>query len=146
MSEINLREVTKENLVEILKVKTKDSQKGLVAMNAVSIAQAHYHEEAWFRGIYAGDTAVGFVMLSDKPEEPEYFLWRFMIGEEFQGKGYGAQALELLKDYVRTRPNATELMCSIIEREDGPREFYEKQGFVSLDKYDEGELIMSCQL
>ena len=46
--------------------------------------------------------------LSDDPETPEYFLWRFMIDARYQSLGFGRQALELVIDHVRTRPSATE--------------------------------------
>ena len=35
---------------------------------AFSIAEAHFSPLAWFRAVYAGDTPVGFVMLSDDPD------------------------------------------------------------------------------
>jgi hypothetical protein len=31
-------------------------------------------------------------MFDDDPSKPEYFLWRLIIGGEFQGKGYGRRA------------------------------------------------------
>ena len=61
----------------------------MVANNAVSIAQAHFEPCAWFRGIYANETPVGFIMLYDDPDEPAYFLWRLLVAEEYQGLGYG---------------------------------------------------------
>jgi len=47
---INLQEITKDNLNEILKLKVKDDQQDQVAPNSVSIAQGHYSDKAWFRG------------------------------------------------------------------------------------------------
>lgn len=57
------------------------------ASNAVSLAQALSHGEAWYRAIYAGETPVGFVMLEVWPERAEYGIWRFMIGAAHQGQG-----------------------------------------------------------
>jgi hypothetical protein len=36
-----------------------------VASNAVSLAQAYVSPHAWPRGVFAGDDAVGFLMLED---------------------------------------------------------------------------------
>jgi diamine N-acetyltransferase len=92
--EIALREITRDTLREILRLKVAPQQEKFVASNAVSIAQAHFHPEtAWFRGIHAGDAAVGLVMLEDDPRAPGYSLWRFMIDAGQQGKGYGRRAL-----------------------------------------------------
>src|SRR5688572_24898140 len=79
---------------------------GYVAPNAVSIAQAYFHPEAWFRAVYLDDEPVGFVMLEDTslltppPAEPEVSLWRFMIDAQHKRKGYGRAALRLVIDDV----------------------------------------------
>ena len=72
---VSLREVIKENLRNILALEVAPEQKKFVAPNAVSIAQAYFDREiAWFRAIYADETPVGFLMLSDDASMPEYFL------------------------------------------------------------------------
>ena len=120
MSDVILREITQDNFRGILRLEVAPEQKEFVAENAHSIAEAHYEPLAWIRGVYAEDTAVGFVMLRDDPEKPQYYLWRFMIAAEHQGKGYGKAALDRVVEYVRTRPGATELLCSYVPGEAGP--------------------------
>ena len=61
--EITLKEITEETLRSVLELEVSKDQKKFVAPNAVSIAQAHFSKNAWFRAIYANDTPVGFVML-----------------------------------------------------------------------------------
>jgi diamine N-acetyltransferase len=144
---VTLREVTKENLRSVLRLEVAEHQKQFVAPNAVSIAQAYFDREmAWFRAIYADETPVGFLMLADRPDEPEYFLWRFMIDARYQRLGYGRQALKVLIEHVKTRPNATELGVSCVPAEGGPCPFYEKIGFVSTGEMDEDELVMKLKL
>ena len=65
----------------------------------------------------------------DLGEEPEDFLWRFIIVGPHHGKGFGRRAIELLVDYVRTLPGATELLVSCGQGEGSPEEFYLKMGF-----------------
>jgi diamine N-acetyltransferase len=130
-STVSLREITEETVEEIINLsKTlSEAQRKMVADNAKSIAQAHFSKHAWFRAIYAGETPVGFIMLYDNPDEPEYFLWRFMVAGPHQGKGYGRKAIDLLLDYVRTRPGAKELLTSCVEGEASPEGFYRRLGF-----------------
>ena len=50
--------------------------------------------------ICADDKLVGFTMFAfdvdfDNPND-RYWLWRFMIDRELQGKGYGSAALEMI--------------------------------------------------
>src|SRR5687767_2537755 len=140
---ISLREVTKENLREIFRLKVAPEQERFVAPNAISIAQAYFDREvAWFRGIYAGETPVGFVMLHDEPSVPTYYLWRFMIDHRYQKLGYGARALEQVIDYVRQRPGARELTTSVVPGDGTPGRFYEKSGFAYTGELDEGERVM----
>lgn len=120
---VTLREVTKDNLGQILRLKVRPDQEQFVANNAISIAQAHFEEKAWFRAIYAEETPVGFVMLYDDPETTDYFLWRFMIDSRYQGMHFGERAIGLLIDYVRSLPGATELMVSYVPAEGSPEPF-----------------------
>lgn len=146
-TQVELREITKDTLRDFLRMDVAGDQKKMVAPNSVSIAQAYFEPRAWFRGIYAGDTAVGFVMLFDDPEKGEYFLWRLMIAAEKQGLGYGRQAVLALVDYVRSRPQANRLLVSHVQDIPGhPGPFYEKLGFYYTGEIDEGELVMALDL
>ena len=143
---VSLREVTAENLRSILRLKVAPAQEGFVASNAVSIAQAHFEPKAWFRAVYADDVPVGFAMLSIDADKPEYDLWRFMIGEPHQLRGFGRRALELLVEHVRGLPRAEELRLSHGRGEGNPAPFYEALGFEHTGEEEEGELVMSLRL
>lgn len=145
--EVTLREITRDSLRDILALKVSPPQEQFVASNAVSIAQAHFHPEvAWFRGIYAGETPVGFVMLEDDHGANTYALWRFMIDTAHQGKGYGRRAIERVIEHVRSRPGATELLTSVVRAEGGPGPFYEQLGFSYTGEISEGEHVMRRKL
>jgi diamine N-acetyltransferase len=145
--EVSLREITKETLRDVTRLKVNPNQERLVATNAESIAEAHFSPGiAWFRGIYAGDTPVGFVMLEDNAPKESYYLWRFMIDARYQKSGIGQRALELVFDYVKTRPAGRVLTTSCVPGEGSPGPFYEKMGFVYTGEEDEGELVMRREL
>jgi diamine N-acetyltransferase len=140
---VSLREVTKENLREILRLKVHADQERFVASNAISFAQAYFDRDAaWFRAIYADDTPVGFVMMHVQPSESKYYLWRFMIDHRYQKSGYGARALEQVIDDVRQRPGARELTTSVVPGDGTPGPFYEKLGFVYTGELDDDERVM----
>ncbi len=145
---VTLQEVTKENLDEILDLQVAAEQEDFIASNAVSIAQVHFEPEfTWFRAIYADETPVGFVLLDDNPVNSYYALWRFMIDARFQGCGFGKRALELVIEYVKTRPGAKVLSTSYIPGEGSPGAFYQKMGFTLTGEIDEdGEVMMQYQL
>jgi diamine N-acetyltransferase len=85
-------------------------------------------------------------MLYDDPEKSEYFLWRFMIDERYQKLDFGRHAMELLIDYVKTRPGANELYVSHSEGEGNPGGFYGRLGFKYTGEVDHGELVMKLVL
>jgi diamine N-acetyltransferase len=154
---VTLREITKESVRAVSLLDVGTGQEGLVAPNAFSIAQAHFHPDAWFRGIYADDTPVGFAMLEDtslvtgvEPElyegKPYVALWRFMIDARYQKHGFGAQAMKLLIAHARTRPDAANMLLSFVPKENNPEDFYQRLGFVRTGEEDEGELVMKLPL
>lgn len=143
---ITLREVTKETVRVVCNLKVRPDQERFVAPNAISIAQAYFEPHAWFRAIYADETPIGFVMLYDDAEKPEYLLWRYMIAGEHQGKGYGRRAMGLVIEHVRTRPGARELLTSYVPGEGSPGPFYHSLGFVDTGEVDDGENVARLTL
>ena len=145
-SKVTLREITADTVRVICSLSVREEQRKFVAPNAVSIAQAYFSKHAWFRAIYADETPVGFLMLEDQSEKPEYYLWRFMIDARYQGMGFGCRALKLLIEHVRARPNATELLTSVHQAEGGPEGFYERMGFELTGEWEESEAMMRLRL
>lgn len=145
---ISLRPITTDNYMDVIGLSgtLREGQNRLVAANAFSLAEAYADHSAWPRAIYADDTVVGFVMLQDKPDLGQYYLWRLMIGGEHQGKGFGRRAMELLIEHVRSRPRATELLTSYVPGAGSPEGFYRALGFVSNGKLYDEELGLSLPL
>ena len=147
---VELREVTRHTVSFVCKLDAGDGGKQ-VAPNAVSIAQAHFQGEAWFRAVYDDELLVGFVMLYDptlvdSSAEPDFFLWRLMIDKSHQAKGYGRAAVEALVAHVRTRPGARRLLVSHVKDADRLSRFYQSLGFRYTGVEDDGELVMERRL
>jgi diamine N-acetyltransferase len=145
-SAVTLREITAETVRTICYLDVSESQRRNVAPNAHSIAQAYFEPHAWFRAIYADETPVGFVMLYDDPDKPEYVLWRFMVDTRYQNMGFGKKALELIMAHVKTRPGARELKLSCHPGEKGPEVFYQKCGFTMTGEFWGNEAVMRIDL
>lgn len=154
---VSLREVTKNSVRAIVFLDVLPHQETLVAPNAVSIAQAYFYPQAWFRAIYADETPVGFAMLEDWTQVadtlPHFYnceqyvaLWRFMIDARYQQCGYGAKALELLIAHAKTRPNVTIMTLSFVPAEKNPEGFYARHGFARTGEMDDDEVVMALRL
>jgi diamine N-acetyltransferase len=100
--------------------------------------------------IYAEDTPVGFVMISDEVDGPDYiaqYLWRLLIDQRYQGRGYGAAALDLIVEYFRDRPGVRVMWTSCGEGEGGPLGFYERYGFEQTgDRVFDDEILLRLDI
>jgi diamine N-acetyltransferase len=150
--QVALQEVSALSVRAVIGLKVAPEQQAYVASNAESIAQAHFHPEAWFRTICVDDEPVGFVMLEDPTQLPDTIgpaqvsLWRFMIDARHQGKGLGRTALRLVVDHVRTRPGQTKLYTSCVPGPHSPIGFYEKFGFKRTGEFDDDEEVLELRL
>jgi diamine N-acetyltransferase len=149
---VSLREITAETVISVVRLAVAESQKGFVASNAVSLAQALFAPDAWYRAIYAGDELAGFVMLEDQslrsapPAEPEIGVWRFMIDERFQGRGIGRAALLQVIEHARAKGLFKTLLLSYVPGPGCPEPFYLGIGFRHTGRLDGNEVIMAFPL
>jgi len=144
--QVTLREITADTVRAICALEVAEYQKGFVAPNALSIAQAHFQPKGWFRAVYAGEEPVGFIMVFEDPDEPEYFLWRFMVDHRHQGNGYGRAALEQVIDRTRDLLRATRLLTSYVPGDGSPGDFYHLMGFVDTGDVDGVEVVTALEL
>lgn len=143
---VSLRVVNDDNVGDIIDLSVSDDQTQFVAPNVHSLAQAFATTMVWVRAVYADDTPVGFVMLSDDDEQPRYYVWRFMIDQRYQGNGYGRDAMTLVHEYVRTRPGGDKVYLSYIPSEGGPEHFYKGLGYKDTGLIHDGETVAVLDL
>ncbi len=156
---VQLRDiVTDEDRAAVLALRTAPGQDRFVASVEQSFADAIEHPEACPRywAVYDGEGAVGFAMISDNiPIETldadptlagPYFLWRLLIDERFQRRGYGTATLDAVVAYVRGRPGGDALITSAGQGEGSPQPFYERYGFVPTGQIMEDEVVLRLDL
>src|SRR5687768_1905712 len=98
---VSLREITAENRPQVEALQVAPAQQHFVDGVRPSLVEAAAHPELrpWCRAVYADELPVGFVMLADDvPPGNEtipwrYYLWRMLIDERYQRRGYGRAAL-----------------------------------------------------
>lgn len=141
MAEITFRPVTRDNLRDLVRLKVAEGQEDYVATNLVSIAQA-YVEPTWTpMGIYDGETVVGFAMEGFDADTNQWWIVRFMIGADHQGKGYGTAALSALVASLAKRHGCREVYLSYVPGNDIAERMYAKAGFVPTGEIEEGEIV-----
>jgi diamine N-acetyltransferase len=151
---ISLREITGANRPGVERLRVTSDQENYVAGVVESLVEAAATPAAcpWYRAVYVGGEPVGFVMISDGIPDgyPEYlgpyFLWRLLIDARWQGRGFGRAALELVVEYVCTRPNASSLLTSVVPGPASPMEFYLRCGFARTGQVFDGEDVLELRL
>ena len=147
---INLKKITTANVDEIVALK---ADKKLVYHNEGSLADsfAYWTEYGYppiVYGIYNDEMPVGFVMVAyfedddrDNNAIPYYFLWRLMIDEKHQNKGYGHEAMKLIIEEVKTLPNGYANAFYTSTHGENALKLYESLGFARTNREKLGEEI-----
>jgi GNAT superfamily N-acetyltransferase len=154
VSTVTLREVTDENRRAVLALRVAPAQERFVGTVAGALEDAREIPEGkpWYRAIFVNGQPVGFLMLSWNvtPEPPRiigpWFLWKLLIDERHQHRGYGREAVGRVAEIVRAK-GAGELLTSCIPGDEGPELFYRRLGFAPTGDLDEnGEIILTLKL
>ena len=98
---VRLEAIDSENFWDVIDLKVKETQSDLVTSNAVSIAQSKVQPECIPLAIYEEEALVGFLMYCIDSDDSEYWLYRLMIDEKYQGKGYSKMAMNLLLETIK---------------------------------------------
>jgi diamine N-acetyltransferase len=131
---ITLRPVDDTNLEAVLALRVSAEQLAFVSSVEDSLLEAEAEPDGraiqW--GLYDDETPVGFVMVSDEVGGPAYiaqYLWKLLIDERHQRRGYGTAALDLVTEYFRGRPGVEVMWTSAGQGDGSPIPFYERYGF-----------------
>jgi len=148
---IALRPLTDENRDAVLSLRVAPAQEQFVSGVNESLVEAADEPggRAVFWALYDDETPVGFVMISDEVEGPGYiahYLWKLLIDERRQRRGYGTAALDLIVEYFRGR-GVDALWTSAGRGEGSPIPFYERYGFEQTgDIVFDGEVLLRLDL
>ena len=154
MPHVTLREIGPDIEDAVLALRVSPAQEQFVSGVARSLIDAATQPEGhpWLRAILADEVPVGFVMVSwDVVPVPDelwgpFYLWRLLVDERHQGRGYGTAALRLVADAVRAA-GAEVLYTSCGQGQGSPQPFYEGLGFVPTGEVDShGEVHLALDL
>lgn len=89
----------------------------------------HWHKHGFFLtsfpfAIYDDNTMVGFIMLEYYEIKNYYTIWRFMIDENYQNKGYEKKALILGVNFLIDHFKVKEVFLSVEPENTTARHLY----------------------
>ena len=127
---ISIKEITRENLDEVLALSVNESQRTFVSTNAESLAQAYvYSKTAYPFAVYEDSTLVGFIMMGYYEVKQYYTLWKFMIDKRYQNRGYGRKALELGIKFLKDHFDVSEIYTGVAPGNEMAKHLYSSMGF-----------------
>ncbi|MGT2716102.1 GNAT family N-acetyltransferase [Streptococcus respiraculi] len=132
MIKLQLVDETTFDAVLGLSVAQKDERR--LASNLYSLAQAWLYrekDELEPLAILAGNQVVGFLLLMKQQEEESYLIWRLMIDQAYQNRGYGTEALKWVIRYAKNDSTCKRLVTSYVVGNHKMRGILDSLGFQS---------------
>src|SRR5699024_9824 len=131
---VEFKEITEDNFEEVLKLKISEEQdkKRFVAPNVRSLADAYLYRNAGDVFPFAVEDdgeVVGFILLDEDVEEKEYMIWRTMVGEEFQGRGYGKAIVRKVIEQFEADERFDVLIADYVVGNEPMKKLLESLGF-----------------
>ena len=147
---VSLRPITDANRAAVEALAVTPGQRRFVSGVRDSILEAADEPDAraLYWAIYAEETPVGFVMIADEVGSPDYiahFLWKLLIDEHHQHRGYGTATLDLIVEYFRSRGVGT-MWTSTGQGEGSPVTFYERYGFERTGELHGDEILLRLEI
>jgi diamine N-acetyltransferase len=147
---VSLRPITDANRDAVEALAVTPEQRRFVSGVRESLREAAAEPEAraisW--AIYDEETPVGFVMIADEVGSPEYiphFLWKLLIDERHQGRGFGTATLDLIVEYFRSR-GVGAMSTSAGQGDGSPVTFYERYGFERTGELHGDEIMLRLEI
>ncbi|MEW9050510.1 MAG: GNAT family N-acetyltransferase [Neobacillus sp.] len=140
---IKLRKVTKENWEECIDLQVREDQKKYIASNLYSIAQVQFLENFEALAIYHNETMVGFTLFGLDEDDHNYWIYRIMIDEKYQGQGYGKTALKEIIQRLKDKADCKEIILGYHPENRGAEKLYISVGFQAKGMAPWGEKLAS---
>ena len=137
---VRLTDVTEENWMEVASVSVKEHQKQYLAPAIGILARGYVYRNCHARVfvIENDGVIVGVALVREFTEKPlGYDLQQFMIGGQYQGKGYGSAALRLILAALQQERHYDHVEVCVKKDDKEAVRLYEKHGFVDSGYVDE---------
>ena len=151
---VRLTPITGDDVVPLEKVTVHPEQDNFIAPNPVTIAQARFAKGAYDFCIWNDDTRVGLIAILDLKEHGDLddiddpdaaYVWRLLIGKDYQGKGYGRAAMAFAEDWARKRGKPV-VQIQAVETNAAAVGLYEALGYVKTGKRAGSEIQLEKRL
>ncbi|MGE7908715.1 GNAT family N-acetyltransferase [Lysinibacillus xylanilyticus] len=139
---ISLRSIDQSNWEACIQLKPKQEQGGFIASNLYSIAESKFLPHMKIKAIYFEEILIGFAMYGIDSDDGNYWVYRFMIDEQFQGRGHGKSAMKLIIEDIQSRDDRTDVIWLGYQPDnEQARKLYASVGFKESGMAPWGEML-----
>lgn len=141
-TKISFRDIDQTNYYDLIDLKLRPDQDDFVSDPIQSLADCwlRRHDKTLFvRAVYHEEELIGYLLYHHDPKKDHLYLWRLMIGDRYQAKGYGRQTMVQIIELAK-RLGAKAIKTDYVLGNDTVRHLLESLGFVEVgfvEKYQE---------
>ena len=166
MIELRGISILDDNIKECIELEFFPEQKGFVATNAVSLAEAYDENKAHAENgkgalavpyaVYENGKMVGFAMYGYVSPEGEeytkdehfYYFWRLLIDKNHQRRGIGREVVRQVMEEIKTKPHGEASYCfvSYAPANIGSKTTFASYGFEEDGRIIDGEVVARYKL
>jgi len=148
---LRLKPVERDDVRPLINLKVTPDQDDFVAPNAQSLAQLHYETGGYAFALMDEDRYVGMIQVIDLREhrylDPEedanaVYVWRLLIDQNEQQKGFGTGAMRLIEEWAQSRGVPKMLIHAVPENAIALK-LYEHLGYQRTGRLVDGEVELA---
>lgn len=130
----------------VLSLRMHANQASFVASNSDSLEEAEDNPACVPLIIRAAGEPVGFAMYALDEDDGKYWIYRLMVDERFQGKGYGRAALTQILNTLAELPDCPCVILGVKPENKQAHRLYEGVGFRITGDVIDGEIVMKYDI
>ena len=150
--EITLQEITADNFYDVCLLTTNKNgaptfDEEFLCSNSVSIAESKYYPLLNPQAIYSDKILIGFIMSGPYfKDNGNFWVLRYMIDHQYQGKGYGKKAFHTFIEHVKRSGNIEQIHIGLDPDNIRAISLYTSVGFAFTGERKDGEDVYILEL
>lgn len=129
----------------VVALSVTNDQDDFVATNAESLEEADENPDCVPLGIFVGDQAVGFAMYTLDADDGNWWIYRLMIDQRFQRRGYGRAGLRAVVERMFAIPGCSAIYLGVVRENRTAAAFYHQEGFRETGQVLGDEIVMRLE-
>ena len=138
---IQLRPVNRDNWRAVTQLKVTAAQYEFVAEPCYYLTMCAYDQLWQPLAIYLDELVIGFLMWAIDPADGSCWLGGVLISQEYQGRGYGRQAVQAALTLLNDQHGHQRFALSYQPANTVAKKLYQSLGFSETDEWEDDEIV-----